>query len=106
MEYRDGLKYIYFYTNGKKGGSKEIKALLSYLRHSIIENVKDEATQSIHDAVEKIKHSAEMRGKYMTIGEIMDYNKAVGYAEGICAAFRAMNMPDGKLCRNSWICVA
>ena len=63
MEYRDGLKYIYFYTNGKKGGSKEIKALLSYLRHSIIENVKDEATQSIHDAVEKIKHSAEVRGK-------------------------------------------
>ena len=27
MEYNNGLKYIYFYTKGKKGGSKEIKAL-------------------------------------------------------------------------------
>ena len=59
LEYKDGLKYIYFYTKGTKGGSEEIKALLSYLRHTIIENVRDEATQSIHDTVEKIKQSAE-----------------------------------------------
>ncbi len=26
LEYKDGLKYIYFYTKGKKGGSKEVKA--------------------------------------------------------------------------------
>ena len=67
LEYKDGLKYIYFYTKGTKGGNEEIKALLSYLRHSIIENVTDDATQSIHDSVEKIKQSAEVRGKYMTI---------------------------------------
>lgn len=78
MEYNDGLKYIYFYTKGKKGGSKEIKALLNYLQRSIIENVTDEATQSIHNSVEKIRHSAEVRGKYMTVGEIMDYNQLLG----------------------------
>ena len=41
----------------------------------------------------------------MTIGEIMDYHKAVGYAEGreegrvdgIYAAFRAMNMSDEEI---------
>ena len=81
LEYKDGLKYIYFYTKGKKGGSKEIKALLNYLQSSIIDNVTDEATQSIHNSVEKIRHSAEVRGKYMTIGEIMDYNKAIGQLE-------------------------
>ena len=90
LEYKDGLKYIYFYTKGKKGGSKEIKALLNYLQSSIIENVTDEATQSIHNSVEKIRHSAEVRGKYMTIGEIMDYNKALG----ICEAYRALNWSD------------
>lgn len=78
MEYNDGLKYIYFYTKGRKGGSKEIKALLNYLQRSIIENVTDEATQSIHNSVEKIRHSAEVRGKYMTVGEIMDYNQLLG----------------------------
>ena len=100
LEYKDGLKYIYFYTKGTKGGSEEIKALLSYLRHSIIENVTDEATQSIHDVVEKIKQSAEVRGKYMTIGEIMDYNKAVGYAEGReegLAAGRAEGLTEGRV---------
>ena len=97
LEYKDGLKYIYFYTKGKNGGSKEISTLLSYLQHSIIENVKDEATQSIHDSVEKIKHSAEVRGKYMTIGEIMDYNKAVGRAEGICEALCLLGWSDEEI---------
>ena len=70
-----------------------------------MDNVTDEATQSIHNSVEKIKHSAEVRGKYMTIGEIMDYNKEIGYEEGkedgrlegICEAFRAINMPDEEI---------
>ena len=101
LEYKDGLKYIYFYTNGKKGGSEEIKTLLSYLRHSIIDNVKDEATQSIHDSVEKIKQSAEVRGKYMTIGEIMDYNKEIGYEEGrtdgIYETLRLLNWSDEEI---------
>lgn len=96
-KYKDGLKYIYFYTKGTKGGNEEIKALLSYLRHSIIENVTDDATQSIHDSVEKIKHSAEVRGKYMTIGEIMDYNKAVGRAEGICEALCLLGWSDEEI---------
>ena len=75
LEYKDGLKYIYFYTKGKNDGNKEISTLLSYLQHSIIENVKDEATQSIHDAV--------------------GYSE--GRVDGIYAAFRAMNMPDEEI---------
>ena len=69
------MKYIYFYTKGKNGGSKEISTLLSYLQHSIIENVKDEATQSIHDAVGYFE----------------------GRVDGIYDAFRAMNMPDEEI---------
>jgi len=82
LEYEDGLTYLYFYTGGKKGGNEEIKSLLTYLQSSIIENVKDEATQSIHESVEKIKRSAEVRGKYMTVGEMMDYYKELGFEEG------------------------
>ena len=98
MEYDDGLRYIYFYTKGKKGGNQEIKALLNYLQQSVIENVTDENTQSIHDSVEKIKQSAEVRGRYMTVGDIMDYNKELGRAEGqaqgIILAMRAMKCSD------------
>jgi len=102
MEYDDGLRYIYFYTKGKRGGNQEIKALLNYLQQSVIENVTDENTQSIHDSVEKIKQSAEVRGKYMTIGDIMDYNKEIGreeglaegQAQGIILVMRAMDCSD------------
>ena len=98
MEYDDGLRYIYFYTKGKRGGNQEIKALLNYLQQSVIENVTDENTQSIHESVERIKQSAEVRGKYMTIGEIMDYNKEIGreegQAQGIILAMRALKCSE------------
>ena len=109
LEYQDGLKYIYFYTGGKKGGNKEMKSLLTYLQSSIIENVTDEATQSIHEAVEKIKHSAEVRGKYMTVGEIMDYYKELGYTAGheegraeghilgICKTLRSLHWAEADI---------
>ena len=98
MEYDDGLRYIYFYTKGKRGGNQEIKALLNYLQQSVIENVTDENTQSIHESVERIKQSAEVRGKYRTIGEIMDYNKEIGreegQAQGIILAMRALKCSE------------
>ena len=92
LEYEDGVTYLYFYTGGKKGGNKEIKSLLTYMQSSIIENVKDEATRSIHASVEKIKRSAEVRGKYMTVGEMMDYYKELGYEEG-----KAEGKEEGRL---------
>ena len=51
-------------SKGTKGGNEEIKALLSYLRHSIIENVTDDATQSIHDSGYRVcRWSGIDRGK-------------------------------------------
>lgn len=39
LEYEDGLSYIYFYTNGTKGGTPEIKAMLNYIKESTQANV-------------------------------------------------------------------
>ena len=77
-----------------QGDTPELRGIrldVEITQHSIIENVKDEATQSIHDSVEKIKHSAEVRGKYMTIEEIIQKlmnmcgisrEEAIEYVEG------------------------
>ena len=51
LEYRDGLKFIYFNTTGAKGGNSAIKKLLNYVRNSKIKNVTDEATQKLHDVL-------------------------------------------------------
>ena len=82
VENKDGLKYIYFNTIGTKGGTESIKQLLSYLKHSKIENVTNEKISHIHDYVEAVKQSAEVRDRYMTIGEMLDASREEGKAEG------------------------
>ena len=56
--------------------------LLSYLKHSKIENVTNEKISHIHDYVTTVKQSAEVRDRYMTIGEMLDASKAEGRLEG------------------------
>ena len=75
LENKDGLKYIYFNTTGTKGGTESIKQLLSYLNYSKIENVKNDKISHIHDYVKTVKQSAEVRNRYMTIGEMLDASK-------------------------------
>lgn len=53
--YEDGLKFIYFYTGGSKGGNSQIRNLLRYLEHSTEDNVADDTTKKMHQYVERIK---------------------------------------------------
>ena len=69
-------------ATGTKGGTETIKQLLSYLKHSKIENVTNEKISHIHDYVEAVKQSAEVRDRYMTIGEMLDASREEGKAEG------------------------
>ena len=82
LEYQDGLKFIYFNTAGKKCVARAKKELLTYLNHSKIENITNKHVAHIHDYVTHVKQSAEVRERYMTIGEMMDRSKVQGLAEG------------------------
>lgn len=66
MEYDDGLRFIYFYTRGHKGGNAEIKRLLEYLENSTVDYATDEPTRKLHECVQYVKQSVELRKKYMT----------------------------------------
>lgn len=59
LDYDDGLQFLYFYPDGKKGGNVEIKALLQYMQNSIDSNVKDETTREIHQYVKQVKIEQE-----------------------------------------------
>lgn len=90
LEYRDGLKFIYFNTKGHKGGSEEIRNLLRYIEDSSESNVTDETTSRMHEYVGRIKMLPEVRDAYMTwdmyIKMLEDdkfkEGKAAGEAEG------------------------
>lgn len=72
MEYDDGLKFIYFYTKGQKGGSQAIKNMLTYFQNSDSKNVVDEATRTIDSYVSRIKSLPEVEAGYMTLGDWVD----------------------------------
>ena len=83
LEYGDGLKFIYFNITGKKNVAQAQKELLTYLNRSKIESVTNDQVAHIHDYVRHVKQSAEVRERYMTIGEMMDMSKEEGRAEGM-----------------------
>ena len=72
MEYDDGLRFLYFYTKGQKGGSQKIKNMLSYFQNSNSKNAVDDATRKIDSYVTKVKHLPEVEAGYMTLGDWID----------------------------------
>ena len=75
MEYEDGLRYLYYYTEGKKGGSPEIGAVLRYLQESTLSNVTDGVVQKIHRYVTDVKVRPEVKFEYMTFEEYVELQK-------------------------------
>lgn len=75
LSYDDGLEFIYFYTGGHKGGNESIRAMLHYIQSSCKENVVDEATREIDKIVEQVRTLPEVRNEYMTLGDIIDWER-------------------------------
>ena len=81
IRYEDGLKFIYFNTSGTKDGTTAIKQLLTYLDCSKIECVTNENIAQIHNYVSDVKYSAEVKYRFMTVGEWMDRQTEIMRAE-------------------------
>lgn len=82
LKYDDGLQFVYFNTQGTKGGSKEIKSMLQYIQNSTEDNVTNEATREVHNYVKKVKVLPEVKQGYMKLEEIIAYAKQDGWEEG------------------------
>lgn len=81
MEYEDGLRFYYFYTEGKYGGNEKIKTMLRYIGDSRKENVMDEATGKLHSFTESVKIQPEVRESYMLWEEYEEMIKEEGRQE-------------------------
>lgn len=82
LEYKDGLKYLFFNTKGKKGGSTGIENMLGYIKNSRIDAVVDDATSEIDRYVQNVREDPAVRGKYMTFGDKLDREKREGIIIG------------------------
>lgn len=83
MDYNDGIRKIFLYTDGENGGSDELKKLLLYINQSCFENVTDAKLKELHHGVEGIKNNSTIGVKYMQMWEIVELEKKESRAEGI-----------------------
>lgn len=81
LSYGDGLQFIYFYTEGKKGGNADIQAMLKYFKDSTEENATTDIIKEVHRYVSRVKVLPEVRQEYMKFDEIMYYAKKDGQIE-------------------------
>lgn len=73
IEYNDGVKKLFLYTGGKKGGTQALKDLLTYIQNSDEENAVDEELKRLHSNIYRIKQSKKVGVKYMQMYEVIKY---------------------------------
>jgi predicted transposase/invertase (TIGR01784 family) len=83
LVYNDGVTKLFLYTHGTKGGSKELKELLTFMENTIKSNAVDEELQEIQKIVDRIKSKNDVKERYMTLQEVIDYEKRDSYNEGV-----------------------
>ena len=82
LDYEDGLQFLYFYTEGKKGGNEAIAKMLQFIQNSQEEMAGDSETRKLLDYVKRVKVKPEVRRSYMRVDEIMRHVRAEGVEEG------------------------
>ena len=91
--YNDGSTKIFLYTKGTKGGSKELKDLLTYMEHTTFANAVDSDLKEIQEIVDNVKADSRERERFMTLQEMIYYEKRdsreAGYQAGQEVGYQA-----------------
>lgn len=82
LEYNDGVTRVFLYTGGNIGGTEEIRTLLRYFIESNEENAVDSELKEIQNVVSGIKKDREVGERYMTLDDVINYEKRDSYIEG------------------------
>lgn len=82
VRFEDGITKLFLYAYGEVGGSEELRSLLRYFVNSDSANATDEELEEIHKIVTGIKENAERRNRYMTLKEMIQFEKEESYDEG------------------------
>ena len=81
--YNDGVKRLFLFVGGELGGTEKLKELLQYFSSSKKANVTDAELEQLHSIVENAKHNQEVGKRYMTLQDMIDYEKKESYEDGV-----------------------
>lgn len=82
LVYNDGITKIFLYTKGAKGGSKELKDFLTYMENTTQSNAVDKELLELHEIISNVKSKEDVGERYMTLQEMIDYEKRDSYEDG------------------------
>ena len=91
LVYNDGVKRLFLYVGGELGGTEKLKDLLQYFSSSKKANVKDAELERLHNIVENTKSQRKVGNRYMTLQDMIDYEKKESYEDGV-----ALGREEGK----------
>ena len=83
LVYNDGITKIFLYTKGTKGGSKELKDFLAYMENTTVSNAVDKELLELQEIVNNVKSKEDVGERYMTLQEMIDYEKRDSYEDGL-----------------------
>lgn len=83
LVYNDGITKIFLYTKGTKGGSKELKDFLTYMENTTLSNAVDKELLELQEIVNNVKSKEDVGERYMTLQEMIDYEKRDSYEDGL-----------------------
>lgn len=82
LVYNDGVMKFFLYTEGEYGGSDSLKSLLRYMSGTCRANAVDEELEKLHSIVEDVKQRREVGERYMTLQDMIDFEKEESYMAG------------------------
>lgn len=94
--YNDGVIKLFLYTKGTKGGSKELKDLLTYMEHTTAENAVDQDLQEIQSIIDNVKSKDNLGGRFMTLQEMINYEKRDSRIEGAISNCKFLGLDIDK----------
>ena len=83
LVYNDGVKKLFLYVGGELGGTEKLKSLLQYFSKSDTSNATDADLEHLHSIVENAKHKQEVGKRYMTLQDMIDYEKKESFEDGV-----------------------
>ena len=90
LVYNDGVKQLFLYVGGELGGTEKLKSLLQYFSKSDTSNVTDADLEHLHSIVENAKHKQEVGKRYMTLQDMIDYEKKESFNDGVALGIHAL----------------
>lgn len=78
----DGVTKVFLYAYGEEGGSEALRSLLRYFVDSDASNATDKELKEVHKIVTGIRSDAMKGEKYMTLHDMIEFEKEESFDEG------------------------